>query len=196
MAAAVPPEGSAASHRRAWLSASPATRPRLVRGANSAILKPVKLYLAQHGTALAKTVDPARSLSEEGRRDVQAMAKFLQGAGIQVERVWHSGKRRAEQTAQLLAKAVAPHVTPVRVKGINPDDSVDRFISDADVWEQDTLVVGHLPFVSRLVAWLTVADPEREIVGFLPASVVCLERRDTDAWTVLWMLRPELLARE
>jgi phosphohistidine phosphatase len=155
----------------------------------------MRLYLAQHGEALAKAVDPARPLSEEGRRDVQAIARFLKGAGIQVERVWHSGKLRAEQTAQLMAKAVAPRIAPVVVKGLNPDDPVAGFVSDADVWEQDTLVVGHLPFLSRLVAWLTVAEAEREIVGFLPGSVVCLERSDADRWILLWMLRPELFAR-
>jgi phosphohistidine phosphatase len=160
-----------------------------------AILKPMKLYLVQHGEALAGAVDPSRPLSEQGRQDVQAIAKFLQGAGIRVERVWHSGKLRADQTAQLLAKAVSPRIAPVTVNGINPDDPVAGFVSDADVWEQDTLVVGHLPFLARLVAWLTVGDAEREIVGFLPGSVTCLERRDADHWTILWMLRPELLAR-
>ncbi len=156
----------------------------------------MKLYLVQHGAALAKEVDPARPLSEPGRQDVQAVANFLSGAGIRVERVWHSGKSRAEQTAQLLAKAVLPRGRIEQVGGIGPDDEVAGFVSDADVWEQDTLVVGHLPFLSRLVAWLVAGDPERELVGFLPGSVVCLERCDVDRWILLWMLRPDLLARE
>jgi phosphohistidine phosphatase len=156
----------------------------------------MKLYLVQHGAALAKEVDPARPLSEPGRRDVQAVANFLSGAGIRVERVWHSGKSRAEQTAQLLAKAVLPRGRIEQVGGIGPNDEVAGFVSDADVWEQDTLVVGHLPFLSRLVAWLVAGDPEHELVGFLPGSVVCLERCDVDRWILLWMLRPDLLARE
>ena len=156
----------------------------------------MKLYLVQHGAALAKEVDPARPLSEPGRRDVQAVANFLRGAGIRVERVWHSGKSRAEQTAQLLAKAVLPRGRIEQVGGIGPNDEVAGFVSDADVWEQDTLVVGHLPFLSRLVARLVAGDPERELVGFLPGSVVCLERCDLDRWLLLWMLRPDLLARE
>jgi phosphohistidine phosphatase len=156
----------------------------------------MRLYLVQHGAALAKEVDPARPLSEPGRRDVQAMANLLGGAGIRVERVWHSGKSRAEQTAQLLAKAVLPRGRIEQVGGIGPNDDVAGFVSDADVWEQDTLVVGHLPFLSRLVARLVAGDPERQLVGFLPGSVVCLERCDLDRWILLWMLRPDLLARE
>ena len=156
----------------------------------------MKLYLVQHGAALAKEVDPARPLSEPGRQDVQAMANFLSGAGIRVERLWHSGKSRAEQTAQLLAKAVLPRGRIEQVGGIGPNDDVSGFVSDADVWEQDTLVVGHLPFLSRLVAWLVTGDPEHGVVGFVPGSVVCLQRCDVDRWLLLWMIRPDLLVRQ
>jgi phosphohistidine phosphatase len=155
----------------------------------------MKLYLVQHGAALAKEVDPARPLSESGRQDVQAMAEFLKGAGIRVERVWHSGKLRAEQTAHLLVKAVLPRGRMEKVGGIGPNDDVAGFVSDADVWEQDILVVGHQPFLSRLVARLVAGDPEHELVQFLPGSVVCLERCEIDRWMLLWMLRPELLVR-
>jgi phosphohistidine phosphatase len=155
----------------------------------------MRLYLVQHGAALPSEVDPARLLSESGRRDVQAIAEFLKGAGIRVERVWHSGKSRAEQTAQLLAKAVMPRGKIEKVGGIGPNDDVAGFVSDADVWEQDTLVAGHLPFLSRLVALLVAGDPEHEIVGFLPGSVVCLERCGVDRWLLLWMLRPDLLVQ-
>jgi len=155
----------------------------------------MKLYLVQHGAALAKEVDPARPLSESGRQDVQAMAEFLKGAGIRVERVWHSGKLRAEQTAHLLAKAVLPRGRIEKVGGIGPNDDVAGLVSDADVWEQDILVVGHLPFLSRLVARLVAGDPQLELVQFLPGSVVCLERCEIDRWMLLWMVRPDLLVR-
>ena len=46
-----------------------------------------------------------------------------------------------------------------------------------------------------LVALLVVGDPEHEIVGFLPGSVVCLERCGVDRWLLLWMLRPDLLVQ-
>jgi phosphohistidine phosphatase len=155
----------------------------------------MRFYLVQHGAALPSEVDPARPLSESGRRDVQAMADFLKGAGIRVERVWHSGKLRAEQTAHLLAKAVLPRGKIEQVGGIGPDDDVAGLVSDADVWEQDILVAGHLPFLSRLVARLVTGNPEHQVVGFLPGSVVCLERCDIDRWILLWMIRPDLLVR-
>ncbi|MGB7930616.1 MAG: phosphohistidine phosphatase SixA [Gammaproteobacteria bacterium] len=155
----------------------------------------MRLYLVQHGAALPSEADPARPLSDSGWQDVQAMAKFLNAAGIRVERVWHSGKLRAEQTAHLLAKAVMPRGKIEQVGGLGPNDDVAGFVSDADVWEQDILVAGHLPFLSRLVARLVTGNPEHQVVGFLPGSVVCLERCDIDRWMLLWMIRPELLVR-
>jgi phosphohistidine phosphatase len=153
----------------------------------------MKLYLVQHGEAVAKDIDPERPLSEQGVLDVTAIAGVLHHAGIRVERVWHSGKRRAEQTAGILAKKVAKAAAVEPVDGIRPNDPVVVFVEDADVWGQDTLVVGHLPFMARLVSLLTTGDPEQAVVSYSPGSVVCLERRDTD-WVILWMLRPELFA--
>jgi phosphohistidine phosphatase len=153
----------------------------------------MRLYLVQHGAALDRETDPTRPLSDSGRQDVQAMADFLKGAGLRVERVWHSGRLRAEQTAQLLAKVVLPRGKIEKVGGITPNDDVAGFVSDADVWQQDILVVGHLPFMSRLVAGLVAGNPTLEIAGFVPGSVVCLERCEVDRWMLLWMLRPDLL---
>jgi phosphohistidine phosphatase len=155
----------------------------------------MRFYLVQHGAALTREVDPERPLSESGRQDVRAMADFLKDAGIRVERVWHSGKLRAEQTAHLLAKAVLPRGKIEQVGGIGPNDDVAGLVSDADVWEQDILLTGHLPFLGRLVARLVTGNPAHEVVEFLPASVVCLERCDIDRWILLWMIRPDLLVR-
>ncbi|MFV1973423.1 MAG: phosphohistidine phosphatase SixA [Thiohalobacterales bacterium] len=153
----------------------------------------MRLYLVQHGEAVAKDVDPERPLSEQGVHDVTAIAGALRHAGIRVERVWHSGKCRAEQTAEILAKQVVRAAAVEPVDGIHPNDPVAVFAEDADVWDQDTLVVGHLPFMARLVSLLASGDPEQAVVRYSPGSVVCLERRDTD-WVILWMLRPELFA--
>jgi phosphohistidine phosphatase len=155
----------------------------------------MRLYLAQHGEAVPKAEDPKRPLSEQGSRDVLAVAALLQAGGVRVEKVWHSGKARAEQTARLLAGAVLPRGRkPQAIEGIAPNAAVADFSVDADVWEEDTLVVGHLPFMARLVALLTTGDSERDIVAYCPGSVVCLERADAGHWVVLWMIRPDILS--
>jgi phosphohistidine phosphatase len=154
----------------------------------------MKLYLAQHGEALPREEDPERPLSQQGRRDVQAIAKMLDAAGIRVARVWHSGKRRAGQTAAIIAERVCPRCRTEAIDGIKPNDSTAEFSQDVDVWQEDTLIVGHLPFMSRLVSGLVCGDPERELVSYYPGSVVCLERSGAHSWSVQWMLRPDVFA--
>ena len=152
----------------------------------------MKLYLAQHGNAVSREEDPGRPLSEQGTQDVRSMASRLGDAGIRVTRVWHSGKLRAEQTAEILAKRILSGRKVELIKGLGPNDPVAEFASDADVWDEDMLVVGHLPFMSRLVSLLMVGDAEHELVRFSPGSVVCLERDAADRWIIAWLLRPEL----
>jgi phosphohistidine phosphatase len=153
----------------------------------------VKLYLAQHGNAVSREEDPERPLSDQGEQDVRRMASRLGDAGIQVSRVWHSGKLRAVQTAEILAKRILSGRKTEFIKGLAPNDPVVEFARDADVWDEDTLVVGHLPFMSRLVSLLLAGDAEHELLVFSPGSLVCLERHDADCWVIAWMLRPELL---
>ncbi len=67
----------------------------------------MRLYLMQHGKARPKEEDPDRSLSDEGRAEVGRVAGFL--AKTDVVRslpILHSGKTRARQTAEGLARAV------------------------------------------------------------------------------------------
>jgi phosphohistidine phosphatase len=154
----------------------------------------MKLYLVQHGQAVTRDEDPERPLSEQGTQEVTAMAALISAAGVKVARVWHSGKRRAEQTAEILAQAVLPGGDIERIKGINPTDPVDEFSSDADVWEEDTLVVGHLPFMSRLVSQLTIGDTDHGLVQYYPGSIVCLERMEAERWEIVWMVRPDVHA--
>ena len=153
----------------------------------------MKLYLVQHGQAVPKEVDPERPLSEQGREDVRRVATRLGEAGVRVVRVWHSGKLRATETAGILAGEVCSGKQVEMIKGIQPNDPVDEFASDADVWGEDTLVVGHLPFMSRLVSLLVAGDSKHELVHYTPGSVVCLQRDDTDRWVISWMLSPGLL---
>lgn len=152
----------------------------------------MRLYLVQHGLAVDKQEDPARPLSEAGAHDVSLLAQRLGAAGVELARVWHSGKLRAQQTAVQLAKQVLPGGQPQQIDGIAPNDSVEEFVADIDVWQDDTLVVGHLPFMGRLVAQLLTGDSGRDCVQFRPGSIVCLERAGPDHWVLLWMLRPEL----
>ena len=153
----------------------------------------MKLYLVQHGEAYTKEVNPDRPLTDQGKDDIDRLANLLEQAGIQVERVIHSGKRRAEQTAELLAQAIAPGVE-LEISGlINPNDNPKAFDWQSESWDRDTLIVGHLPFMGKLVSHLLIEDENRLITAYQPGTIVCLEHTNEAEWQINWMIRPELL---
>ena len=111
----------------------------------------MKLYLVQHGLAVDKAIDPDRPLSEQGRQQVQAMAAWLQKANINVGQIHHSGKARAQQTAELYASTLnASNVQSI--EGIKPNDDVSSMAQTIDKLDVDTMIVGHLPFMQRMVS--------------------------------------------
>ncbi|WP_455203646.1 phosphohistidine phosphatase SixA [Kaarinaea lacus] len=153
----------------------------------------MKLYLVQHGEACAKEVDPKRPLTDQGKNDINRLAVFLKHAGVKVDRVLHSGKLRAMQTAERLAYAIAPKVELEASGIINPNDNPKAFDWQSESWVQNTLVVGHLPFIAKLVSHLLIEDENKLITAYLPGSIVCLELYNDSGWQINWMIRPEML---
>ncbi len=153
----------------------------------------MKLYLVQHGEALPQEVNSDRPLSDQGRQDVERLARFLADRGIRVSQVWHSGKTRAQQTAELLAAAVVPGVKAEARAGLAPNDPTEAFAETLAAWREDAMVVGHLSFMARLVTRLVAKSDDGTTVAYLPGSLVCLERDEDGAWAIAWMLRPELM---
>ncbi len=89
----------------------------------------MRLYLMQHGKAMAGETDARRVLNDEGRAEVKRVAEFLaRTAPDKRGKVLHSGKTRARQTAQMLADAdpnleviEAPDLAPMDDPGIWAD---------------------------------------------------------------------------
>jgi phosphohistidine phosphatase len=154
----------------------------------------MRLYLVQHGEALAKELDPERPLSEGGRRDVARIADLLGRAGIRVAHLAHSGKTRARQSAELLAAALLEGGEIESRSGIDPKDPIRPVAEEAGRWAEDAMLVGHLPFMGKLTSLLLSGAEQADAVSFRPGSVACLEREAEGRWTLAWMVRPELVA--
>lgn len=154
----------------------------------------MRLYLLQHALAQPKSTDPDRPLTVEGKTDLDRLARQLVNARIQVARVVHSGKTRAMQSAARIAKYILPHGEMDTSGLLDPDADPAPFAELIDGWEEDTLVVGHLPFVARLADRLLGTD-SGPLIDFTPGTLLCLEFTD-GRWRVKWMLSPELLQAE
>jgi phosphohistidine phosphatase len=152
----------------------------------------MRLYLVQHGDALPEDVDPARPLSSQGGADVEHVAALLARHVSGIARVLHSGKTRAQQTAEILAREIGAGAPLQAASGLNPLDDPEDWAQQVDASTEDVMLVGHLPFMSKLISRLLVGDAEIGVVALEPGSVVCLER-DDGHWTITWMLRPALL---
>ena len=153
----------------------------------------MRLWIVQHGDALAKDVDPSRPLSEKGRSDIEGLASHLAGCGVRVERVVHSGKTRAQQTAEILAASLQARERVEAVKNLDPLNPPGSFAAECAGAAGDLLVAGHMPFVGKLVSFLVAAREDANLLGFVPGAAACLERADDGTWSVVCLLRPELL---
>lgn len=150
----------------------------------------MKLYLARHGEYV--TVDMRDILNDAGINAVNNLATFLKPLKLSVSHIFHSGKLRADQTAGLLSSAFQCELPPQARSGLNPEDDVTLFGIEMASSETDTLAVGHLPFMGRLVGYLVTGDANKEIVDFQTATMVCLEQVMQDKWVIRWVLSKDL----
>lgn len=152
------------------------------------------IYLVQHAEAKKEDVDPSRSLSEKGLQDIKKVASYVSQLNIKVYKIFHSGKLRAKQTAEVLSENLKPTKGITEVGGLAPLD-------DADIWEErlkgmtdDIVLVGHLPHLDKLASLLLCGNADKNIVSFKMAGIVCLKRNDIGEWSLQWMLTPEIVA--
>ena len=155
----------------------------------------MKLYLAQHGEACSKQDDPERPLTDTGKADANRLAVFLRQANVNVDHVVHSGKLRAQQTAERLVNAIAPGKKIEVHDAINPNDNPVTFAIRLKELPGDSLIVGHMPFLSALLSHLIVGNKNSLIAAYTPGSVACLEfTPENNNWSLNWMIRPELFS--
>jgi phosphohistidine phosphatase len=153
----------------------------------------MRVYLVQHGESKSEEEDPERRLTEKGIREAQKVANFLRPLKLAVDVIWHSDKARAQQTAELLGEAVGARDHLVQREGLGPKDRVAPTKEALEQTMGDAMIVGHLPFLGKLVGLLVTGSEETEILEFQFASIVCIERRNDGKWKVAWMIRPALL---
>lgn len=150
------------------------------------------LYLVQHGQCLSKDQDPQKGLSPQGFAQVQRIAQVAAGYGVRPDRIDHSGKKRAMQTAEVMANELKPEKGIQAIQGINPLDDVAAFSQTIDP-SLNTMIVGHLPFLEKLISYLITGQLTTPVFRMQNGGIVCLDLYpDTRQMVVKWALMPEI----
>ncbi len=145
------------------------------------------LILVHHGDAVGPNVDLMRPLSSVGRAAVERLAAAAARKGVKPDAIWHSGKLRARQTAELFWAACNPLATFTAERGLQPDDP-PRWIRDQLAGDtRSILIASHMPFLPRLLASLLGARDASAVLAFPQHGCVALEA-DRDDWKELWRL--------
>jgi phosphohistidine phosphatase len=159
--------------------------------------KAMYLYLAQHGKAVPNEQDPERPLSMEGRHETKRVASLLaKGPDISIQKIYHSGKLRAEQTAAIFARELRLQDRVEMAKELNPTSLPWGWVERLVDMQENVMIVGHLPHLKRLTALLVCQDESKKCVEFRNAGVVCLFRDESGIWSLRWIIIPQILPKE
>ena len=102
----------------------------------------MKVYLVRHGEAVSSQFDPQRPLSAQGLADIRKVASFIKPLQISVEHIWHSGKLRAAQTAEILAESMSVIKDCSAHKGLKPNDDVTIITYELVAYSRSPAVSG------------------------------------------------------
>ena len=153
------------------------------------------LFLVQHGISAPKDIDPEKGLSDLGREETHRIAQVAQGYKIPVQKIVHSGKKRAEQTAGIFHEILTLEIPTEEISGINPMDDVRIFAATIEP-EENVMVVGHMPFMERLVSFLTTGSENIRVYKFQNSGIVCLDMEfgedNEQDWFIKWTLNPAI----
>jgi phosphohistidine phosphatase len=151
----------------------------------------MKVYLVQHGAAHAESLDPARPLTSRGEEETRQVAALASRLALNLSRIIHSGKLRAEQTAAILAQSLLPRAGVTSESGLAPNDDPALWIERLARLSEPVMIVGHLPFLARLTGLLLAGDENLPCVRFGNSAIVCLSMDETE-WQIDWILTPEM----
>jgi phosphohistidine phosphatase len=152
----------------------------------------MSLFLVRHGISQSPDKDPDPGLTKEGIADVERIASVAKGYNVYVPAIVHSEKKRAKQTAEILAAVLQPEKGVTQREGLKPMDDVAAF-SRHIKREENLMVVGHLPFLEKLTAYLITGSIEPSVFQFQNGGIICLDINiNTGNWIIKWALMPKI----
>ncbi len=157
------------------------------------------LHLLRHAhagdPAAYEGPDEERPLSDKGRSQAERLGKFLARVGFQADAILSSPKRRALETAEIVAGHLGTSVTVDDRLGEGLDHAVLEALLEAHDHPERPMLVGHDPDFSELLASLCGA-PEFPMRKGALARVEIGSALRPGSGTLRWLVPPDLLKPE
>lgn len=151
----------------------------------------------QHGDCLTEEEDPQQPLSPEGRQSLEKIAKALECMGLAVDKIVTSPKKRARQTADIVAPAVGVSADAILetelVKAMTPPALTVKYLEQLAQFGS-VLVVGHLPSLAGVASFL-LTDGAGATIQFERGGLgrIDVESLPTHEGRLRWYLTPGML---
>jgi phosphohistidine phosphatase len=132
----------------------------------------VDIYIVRHAIAEQRrpgVPDEERNLTEDGRKRFARVVAGLGRIGVELDRVFHSPWKRAEQTAEMLEPVLNGTLVPTDWLAMPPGPELLEEINGECV-----ALVGHEPWMSELLEILIAGDGARVSVAFKKGGVAWL----------------------
>jgi phosphohistidine phosphatase len=138
-------------------------------------MQPMQLYVIRH--AIAEDAEPGqedadRPLTPDGEKRLKAEVKGLRELGWMFDRVVTSPWVRARRTAELLAPVSESDFEETPLLAMSPTQELLALLREGG---EHVAVVGHEPWLTELIQWLTLADPYRNALELKKGGVAHLE---------------------
>ena len=131
----------------------------------------MNLYLLRHGIAVDPSVpdfakDAERPLTAKGKRRLRQIAKAMSALKISCDVILSSPYVRAAETAEIVAQSLKRRkqlkFTAELTPGGNPKLLIQQ-LNELRPRPKNILLVGHEPYLSKLIALLTAGNTSMEI---------------------------------
>ena len=160
----------------------------------------MNLYILRHGIAVEHGAtgyenDDERPLTSKGERKMRMIAEAMKALEISFDSILSSPLVRARQTAEIVADALKSRKRLALTDALAPQASAKPLIEylNKQGAADDVLLVGHEPFLSRLISLLISGDSEASVLlkkgGFCKLSTEHLKHGKCA--TLEWLLTPK-----
>lgn len=105
-------------------------------------------------------------------------------------KIYHSGKLRAEQTAEIIGEALDKSVEATQ--GLAPMDDIQLWADKINQSAEELMLIGHLPYMEKLTSYLITGDENIRPVLFRFGAINSLEQKENKKWAIRWILTPEM----